>query len=620
MFQSLLISIVIIMLFQLPTTVGEEFLIGANWDNLYGDKSGSNFNPQEEITSDNAIPLELKWLHPLPSAKENPDVFRVAEGVEHPPLVVDGIVYFVKGNEQIFALNARDGRLIWTREIEFNPIDRPIVTSLIHTHGLQISNGTIYYLSNDCTMYAIDILSGQDVFRMDDICSYVEGNEGFYSPSYPPAVYEKGGILIVAPAGGAHGPRGFVAGYDLETKGLLWRWFVVPPSGGHKEWAINAQGKGNVEPLPGDWGSSKLFGGGGVWTRFAIDEETGIVYFGTGNPAPLFNATLRPGPNLFTSSIIALDATTGELVWYYQTTPHDIGDFDCSWNTILASVKLNGDERKVVIQGCKNGYIYALDAKTGNPIWEPLMLPGIARVNDLNTNEGKNADMDAGYAVDPDLWENGFYMQCPSLTGAIETPNAFAYNTLFVGAKSDCILIAPGQVSERPPPFFPLAGADELRPAAVAQNSTVFAIDASTGEIKWSFLVESSTISGGCCMVSGNVVYFGDVSGKLYALDAKNGNLLWVRRLGATLAAFPSIGATADGEIMLFVPVSGGPSADVPGAIIALGLPSVSEDLDRQSSINMITTGALAIVAFSAVIYAIWLRTRYLKRNLALSK
>ena len=121
-------------------------------------------------------------------------------------------------------------------------------------------------------------------------------------------------------------------------------------------------------------------------------------------------------------------------------------------------------------------------------------------------------------------------------------------------------------------------------------------------------------------MVSGNVVYFGDVSGKLYALDAKNGNLLWVRRLGATLAAFPSIGATADGEIMLFVPVSGGPSADVPGAIIALGLPSVSEDLDRQSSINMITTGALAIVAFSAVIYAIWLRTRYLKRNLALSK
>ncbi|MEE8186881.1 MAG: PQQ-binding-like beta-propeller repeat protein [Nitrososphaerales archaeon] len=588
----------------------QENLAVANWGMLYADQNGTNFSPQTQITRQTAFPLEIKWIYPLPKAEENPNVLVVAEGVEHSPLILDGIVYFVRGDETIFALNANDGRLVWTVEIPFEPTGKAIATSLLHTHGLQIFDETIYYLSKDCTAYGLDTLTAEILLRISDICEDIEGNDGYYSPSFPPTILRKEGVMIVSPAGGANAPRGFVAAYDLETHDLLWRWFVIPPSGGVLDWASEAEGKGNVRPVQNDWGSSRLFGGGGIWTRFAVDEELGRIFFGTGNPAPLFNATLRPGPNLYTSSIVSLDALTGELIWFYQTTPHDLGDFDCAWNTMLADVPIEGISRTVVIQGCKNGYLYVLDADNGEPVWDPLELPGIARVNDLNANMGEAGDFLASYGAPPRLWEDGFYLQCPSLTGAIETPNAFAYNTIFVGAKSDCVLISPGSVDDRPPPYIPFAGADEIRGAPVASNSTVFAIDASTGRIKWKYFLENSIISGGCCTVSGEVVYFGDVRGRLYALDAIDGRLLWVRMMGAVLSAPPSIGSSANGEMMLLIPVSGGPSAVVPGAILALGLPEseIVEGLGTDSLVLISTI--LAVLAVSSLVYAIWLKSR----------
>lgn len=570
---------------------------GANWSRLYGDGFGSNFSPQTQITR-RTIPLEIKWTFPNPRAQQIKDVVRVTDGVEHPPIVLDGIVYYVKGNEHIIALNADDGRFIWTFRPQFNPSNRPIARGLIHTHGIEIIDGIVYHLSKDCTIYGLDALTGQVRVAIGDMCDKAEGSGGPYTTSYPPTVYRKRNILIAAPSGSSYGGRGFVAGYDLKTNKEIWRWYVVPPAGYSGDWGVEEASRGNVRSIKGDWGGSRLVGGGGVWSRFSVDEESGMVYFGTGNPAPVFNATNRPGPNLFTDSIVALNANDGSLVWYYQTTTHDVSDYDCGWNTMLVKVTMGGSEKKVVIQGCKNGYVYALDAFNGKPVWEPLKLPDVARLNDLNANAGSAANMNAQYAADRVTWDRGAFTMCPGHTGAIETPNAFAYNTIFVAIKNECVRIRPIPVSIRPPTNETFAGVEQITMAASPINSTVYAIDASTGKIKWKHFIDNRVVSGGCCMVSGGVVYFGDRDGLLYALDSEDGRLLWQRRFNAIFSSPPSIGAGLDGEMMLFVPVSGGPAADIPGAIIALGLPSRAVD---PVSNNMLVTILLVIVIAATI-------------------
>ncbi|MBM3897443.1 MAG: hypothetical protein FJ358_02815 [Thaumarchaeota archaeon] len=602
-------SIFLLLLLLLPIIHAQQLPEGANWSRLYGDAFGSNFSPQTSITKDTATPLDVKWIFPL---FKNPDIdaIRVAEGVEHPPLVIDGILYFVKGSEQIVALNAEDGRFIWGFRPSFNPKGRAIATGLIHTHGIEVIDGTLYHLSKDCAVYGLDALTGQVKLAIGDMCDKSEGSEGYYSSSYPPTVYRKKGILIAAPAGSAYGARGFVIGYDLKTGQELWRWYVVPPAGYQGNWAAEAAGRGNLVASE-DWGRSNLIGGGGVWSRFSVDEESGIVYFGTGNPAPVFNATNRPGPNLFTNSIIALNANDGSLVWYYQTTPHDTSDYDCGWNTILAKVRINGVEKKVVIQGCKNGYLYAIDAFTGKPVWEPLNLPDVARLNDKNANAGNAADIRTVYSADKSKWDSsGSFTLCPGHTGAIETPNSFAYNTIFVAIKNECVRIRPEPVSIRPPQNQTFAGSAQITMAPAAINTTVYAVDASTGKIKWRHFIDNTVISGGCCMVSGGVVYFGDRDGRLYALDADNGALLWERRFNAIFSSPPSIGASLNGDMMLFVPVSGGPAAEIPGAIIALGLPS-----QEQVTVNGYLTLVLLLIAVAAIATAIVQNIIYKKRK-----
>ena len=574
---------------------------GADWSRLYGDSFGTNFSPQDHITKDTVAPLEVKWIFPLPRARIMKDVVRVAEGVEHPPLVLEGIVYFVKGDELIGALNADDGRIVWVFRPPFNPNNRPVATGLIHTHGIDIVDGVVYYLSKDCTIYGLDALIGSVKIAIGGMCDKAEGNEGKYSPSYPPTVYKKKGLLIAAPSGSSYGGRGFVAAYDLKTSKEVWRWYVVPAAN-EEDWGIDEAPRGNIRAIRGDWGKGKLVGGGGVWSRFSVDEEAGIVYFGTGNPAPPFNATNRPGPNLFTDSIVALNSNDGSLIWYYQTTTHDLSDYDCGWNTILAKVPINGTERKVVIQGCKNGYVYALDAFSGQPVWRPLKLPDVARKNDLNANAGNSADLTAVYGADRATWDSrGFYTLCPSHTGAIETPNAFAYNTIYVAIKNDCVRVKPSPVSERPPSNETFAGAEQITSAPTAINATVYAIDATNGKIKWKYFIDNTIISGGCCMVSGGIVYFGDRDGRLYALDSDDGKLLWQRRFNAIFSSPPSLGAGLKGEMMLFVPVSGGPASDIPGAIVALGLTSQGPQVIANSDIIFV----LLVIATISTIVAI---------------
>jgi len=286
-------------------------------------------------------------------------------------------------------------------------------------------------------------------------------------------------ILITRSNGGFYGARGFVAAYDLNTEQILWRWYSVPPAGGEPNWGLKDAEKGNIKAYNGDWGSSELIGGGTSWGYMAVDDETGLVYTNTGEPASPFDAALRPGPNLFTTSIVALDAKTGQLVWYYQTAPHDINTHDPVWSVILTIVTISGVERKVVISASKSNYVYVMDALTGKPVYDPVKI-GPPSINTPNDNAGNSANLTLSQRV---LLGK---MECPGQLGGPFAHPAFAYNTIFVSTQNEC-----GTVEQIKVPYKgkTLDGFVYRLPATTQQNSSIFAIDASTGKIKWEFFI-----------------------------------------------------------------------------------------------------------------------------------
>ncbi len=252
-------------------------------------------------------------------------------------------------------------------------------------------------------MFAFNAVNGAEALKVDYLPVGVPGNYGNYDPGGKQIVIDQGrGILTVTDSvsEGTDAGRGFFEGWNVtaDPPTLLWRTFLMPPQDGSDPlwsiksvqnasyaWVFNGTAQVDLKALPnstlygmlyGDWGSfgfngAQSFAGtdGGWGGSDAYDPQTGIVYVGTGQPSPDWNATTRPGLDLWSSSVLAIDETTGKLVWAFQTSPHDLSDYDCSWSVMLANATVNGQTQKAVMKGCKNGYFYALDAATGKMLW-----------------------------------------------------------------------------------------------------------------------------------------------------------------------------------------------------------------------------------------------------------
>lgn len=535
-----------------------------NWERGHYDAWGSSFNPQNQITKDTVSLLELKWVF-------IPDL--TSGGFQGTPLVYEGLLIVTSNNDRrVYALNAETGKVVWSF--------RPPPTSIGHTHYWTLQKGIVYLPLQDtrpsinCALYGLDALTATVRVNMTNLCPpSLSIFRGTYSNGAGPDIDEKRNIMIWGPTGSESGARCFIAGYDMNTKNLLWRWYMAPPIANGtkisdnpgadkgKPWGVADASKGNISPWPGDWGQGDTIGGGCSWTNKAIDEETGLVYFGTGNPAPDYNATVRPGPNLFTNAIAALNINTGELVWYYQTTPHDLYDVDCSWGVILTTVNIGGAPKKVVTSGCKSGYQYALEAATGKVVWK-FNPPNVRRVNTPNIDAGDKADMVG------DLFPLHGPLQCPHW--AIESYQATDGKTLFVGAANVCQTVRKNNVGRWPIPF---SGVATLAPPGTDVNSTFYAVDMATGQAKWSYYHPEAYHSG--VMLSGGVVYFAPYGGGLQAHDADTGKVLWTKDLGGQLGMAPVMGATSKGNMRIFVGTGGGIGSPRPtgGAIFSFGLP-----------------------------------------------
>ena len=583
-----------------------------NWEMINHNALGTSYNPQTLINRDNVDQLEVKWIYPYPPAS-SPGIVgaNTVAGSGAPAIVVDGIVYSATNQRALVALDGGDGSTIW---ISVAPYDNEAIQAayphvkgvLPHTHALDYyaDRGILIPSFQSCQIDGHDSLLGDITFQLLEICGTQEearewGNQGFYASigTHPPQFFED--IMIVPVMGSSgNGGRSFIAGYDvsdMDNPIRIWQTFLMPGSRGDEEWALHECDKGWFFSFPewldtgrkgvpcseveedcrecllDDWRDPRL---GKVhtastiatiWGHYLVDPETGIVYIGTGESGPYPTAERRPGPNLYGSSIVALDARTGEFVWWYQTVPHDMWDYDCSWNAMLGDV--NG--RKALFKACKNGFLYALDAATGEPIWvfQPPSLwlpqPGNA-YPDPKSLEDLTRKWPTSHVGDDTTFLAANY------AGAIETDLAYDGERIYVGSYNMPVFVTAG-------PIRSFGNQLTQIPTQNPINATIYAVDSDTGEIVWRFDVDRIGQRGGLT-VSGGVLYYPAGDGNLYMLDSETGEVLARKFLGQALWTQVSIGADALGQMKIFVQTGGmtitswGPTG-IAGAMIALGLP-----------------------------------------------
>ncbi|MGH9630760.1 MAG: pyrroloquinoline quinone-dependent dehydrogenase [Bryobacteraceae bacterium] len=468
---------------------------GANWLTYNGDYSGRRYSPLKQITVDNAGSLTAKWVYH----------FQGSRRLETVPLVYDGVMYVTNTNE-VHALDARTGRRIWQYKSES-------LTNARVNRGAAILGDRVFLVTNDAHLVAIHRNTGAVLWDRE----YASAKNGYFSTMAPLAIRN---AVLVGVGGGGSGQRGFVAALSPEDGREIWRFWTIPAKGepGSETW-------GN---FPAEWG------GGPTWSTGTYDPGLDTVYWPTGNPWPDFYGGHRPGDNLYTDSVVALDAKTGKLKWYFQFVPHDVWDWDANETPVLLDANWKGQPRKLLIQANRNGYHYVLDRVTGEflharpfvkkldwakgldakgrPILTPGKVPSPGGTKICPSVRGATNWMSPSYNPETGLFYVVTLEQCDIYVASAKDP---VPNSGFRGTGSEGIPTEPGEFSLR-------------------------ALDALTGEVKWDFPMPGpGTMWAGTVATAGGIVFTGDDDGNLVALDAKTGKDLWHFATGHTLYASP---------------------------------------------------------------------------------
>jgi len=309
----------------------------ADWLSYNGGYEGWRHSKLDEVTTENVADLRLQWVFQRPMTQK----------FETTPLVHDGVMYLTVPPNEVFALDAETGRGLWhyARELP----SKIIACCGEVNRGLAIHGDRLFMATLDAQIIALDRKTGRVLWETE-MADYTHSYSGTHAPLIVPG--EDGDAkVIVGIAGAEYGIRGFVDAYSAKTGERLWRFHTVPGPGelGHDTWG----------------GDSWKTGGGSVWITPSYDPEANLIYVGVGNPGPDWNGDVRPGDNLFTDSVVALDADSGEREWHFQFTPHDTHDWDAVQVMVLVDREFRGEERKLLITANRNGFYYVLDRLTG---------------------------------------------------------------------------------------------------------------------------------------------------------------------------------------------------------------------------------------------------------------
>ena len=470
-----------------------------NWLMYNGTLDSQRFSRLDRIDRSNVADLELKWAHHIPQL----------DRAETTPLVVDGVMFITESPSNVVAVDAATGRPFWRYDHPL-PDDLRICCGR-NNRGVAILDELLFMSTLDAHLVAIDARTGSLVWNRE-----VADHRGGYSKTAAPLVVKD--RIVTGIAGGEFGIRGFLDAYDARTGELEWRTYTIP---------------GPDHPDNLTWaGDSWRTGGSPTWITGSYDPELNLVYWGTGNPGPDWNGEVRPGDNLYSDSVLALDGDTGEMSWYFQFTPHDIHDWDAIQIPVLADIELDGEPRQAMLWANRNGFYYTLDRATGefllgeafaHQTWAEGLDSNGRPIRRPNTSPSRTGTLVAPIAGGATNWWSPAYSP---RTGLLYV-NAFDGEALFFIRDEEYV---EGDTY--------LGGGTETPLPIDHYHSAIRAIDPATGEVRWEFPMTPRSRAG-VLATAGDLVFSASVDGYFYALDAESGAPLWQISLGGRVNASP---------------------------------------------------------------------------------
>jgi len=494
-------------------------LSAADWVNVNGDSNETGFSALSQITPANASRLGLAFATDLPGEAS----------LEAAPVAVGGMLYFTGAYAKVYAVDGTTGEVKWTfdpKTWQHNPIKMNFGFGA--NRGVAYDNGKIFSAALDGRLFALDARTGEKLWEVE-----TTDPKGGQTVTSAPRTFN--GKVIIGQGGADFGMRGYVTAYDQATGKQLWRFFLVPGT------AEQNKGDPIMEMAAKTWsaelgGGMGKGGGGGPWDSITFDKELNRVYIGTANAYDYDPEKRSPGhgDNLFTASIVALDADSGKYAWHYQVNPRDSWDFDCTQQMTLATLPIGGRPRKVLMQAPKNGFFYVLDRQTGKVI-------SAGQVG--KQNWAKAIDIKTGRPIENAniRYETGPTTIYPSGVGA------HGWMRMAYSPTTGLVYVPTMQLGGRY--FRGTPGEDEVAVGGIVIGNAKREPGDGTGKLvawdpvrqqaRWS--VANPTVwNGGVVASAGNVVFQGTGDGWFTAYDATNGNQLWRKQLGMGIIGAPT--------------------------------------------------------------------------------
>ena len=486
-----------------------------NWLSYSGGYFSQRYSELKQIAPANVKNLELKWM--LPNQVFGP--------WQSTPLVGDGLMYLTQRPNDVVALDAKTGRVFWVYRHTVSPDARVCCGS--NNRGVAILGDMLYLATLDARLIAIDAKSGKPLWNV----KVGEPTLGYSMTMAPLVVKDK---VLVGVGGGEFGIRGYAAAYDAKTGKEVWKTYTVPAPGekGSETWSGDA------------WKT----GGGSIWVTPSYDPALNLTYWGIGNPGPDWNPDQRPGDNLFTDSVIALDADTGQMKWHYQFTPNDAYDYDAVQIGVLADLNWRGTPTRTILWANRNGFFYVLDRTNGKFLhgspfvkvtWasgfdangRPIQTPAPPGQPTWPGNQGGTNWYSPSFSPRTEL----FYVSTWEGYASIYRKQQQEYvpGRVFGGGGAQTVTPVPGAPGVRIGRTTPINNWTD-----VVGRGTVKAIDPKTGQTKWAFEQYDVTDSG-ILTTASDLLFTGGREGYFHALDAKTGAVLWKVALGGQIVMGP---------------------------------------------------------------------------------
>jgi len=475
--------------------------VGANWTSYNGDYSGTRYSSLAEINAANVGQLSAQWVFHAQNTNR----------LETTPLVMNGIMFLTAANDA-FALDARTGRIVWHHA-------RPISEGLIDDASSHINRGAaiwhdrVYMETDNAHLLCLDARSGNQIWDIP----YADWNKNYGATSAPLVVKDK---ILVGTSGGDDGVRGFIAAYDAQTGKLAWRFWTIPGPG---------------EPGSDSWpGKMYLRGGGTTWMPGTYDPELNLVYWGTSNPAPDFNDDVRPGDDLYTDCLLALDPDTGTLKWHFQFTPHDLFDYDAVETPMLIDAPYKGEARRLVVEANRNGYLYVLDRTNGKFL---SATPFVEKLNWAKGIDNEGRPIRNGVRPTP-----AGTRVCPGYAGATNwyapSYNALTHMVYFLALEQcETYFSAPTPAFQEGKEYYS-TGVKRIAAEPSYKNLLAYSLDSPAPVWKYR-QTGTGHSSGGTMTTASGLLFFADDAGTFEAVDGQTGKPLWHFNMGQSSSASP---------------------------------------------------------------------------------